>query len=122
MGSGDLGRVLQPGDTLFRQGDPGDCMFVIQEGRVEIIVDRDGTEVRLAERGPGDFIGEMAVFEREVRMATVRALERSRVLTVDRKNLVRRVHEDPSLAYRLIQSLSHRIRELSQEMARLKSR
>ena len=62
----------------------------------------------------------MAIFEREARMATVRALGPARILSVDKKNFLRRVHEDPSLAYRIVQTMSRRIRELSGEVARLK--
>lgn len=118
METGALGKVYQDGEVIIRQGEVGDCMFVIQEGAVEVVLDRDGREVRLAVRKKGDFFGEMAIFEREVRSATVRALGQARVLTVDEKNLLRRIHEDPSLAYRLVQTLSSRIRELSEQVAR----
>jgi len=120
MQAGELGRELEPGEMLFAQGDPGDCMFVIQAGRVEIVVDEGEGAIRIAERGVGECVGEMALFEREARMATVRALERTRVLTIDRKNLLRRIHDDPSLGYRLIQTLSRRLRQLTHEIARLK--
>ncbi len=120
MEAGELGRVLEPGETLCSQGDPGDCMFVIQEGRVEIVIDQGGRPIKVAERAAGECVGEMALFEREVRMATVRAMERTRVLTVDRKNLLQRIHEDPSLGYRLIQTLSQRLRQLTHEVVRLK--
>ena len=69
--------------------------------------------------GEGELIGEMAIFDREVRMATVRAFGKARVLTVDERNFLRRVHEDPSLAYRLVRTMSQRIRELTAEVARL---
>lgn len=62
----------------------------------------------------------MAIFEKERRSATVRAIGTVRILTVDEKNFIRRVHEDPSLAYRMVEMMSHRIRELSTEVARLK--
>jgi CRP-like cAMP-binding protein len=52
-------------------------------------------------------------------MATVRALGQARVLSVDRRNLMRRIHEDPSLAYRMLLKMSQRIRDLSTEVARL---
>ena len=120
MAVGELGRVLEPGETLFRQGDPGDCMFVILEGKVEVVIDHDGGPIKIAQRAAGECVGEMALFEREVRMATVRATERTRVLTVDRKNLLERIHDDPSLGYRLIQTLSQRLRQLSHEIVRLK--
>jgi len=121
MQTGALGKTYQDGEVIFHQGEVGDCMYVIQEGKVEIIAERDGQEVRLAVRSEGDFFGEMAIFEREMRSATVRALGPVRVLTVDEKNFLRRIHQDPSLAYRMVQNMSSRIRELSNEVAKLKS-
>ncbi len=71
--------------------------------------------------GEGDFFGEMALFEREARSATVRALGEVRVLTVDKRTLLRRINEDPSLAFRIVQKMSGRIRELNTEVVRLKA-
>jgi len=116
-----LGKIYEPGEVIFHQGEPGDRMYVIQDGKVEIVQERDGKETILAVRKQGEFFGEMALFEKEVRMATVRALGRARILSVDRKNLIRRIHQDPSLAYRIIQVLSQRVRELSQEVHQLES-
>lgn len=119
--SGSLGKEYQDGEIVIRQGEMGDCMFVIQSGQVEIVAHSGDREVRLAVRGEGDIIGEMALFEHEVRSADVRALGSARILTIDKRNLMARVHEDPSLAFRLIQTLCRRLRELSDEIARLKS-
>ena len=119
MKTGELGKIYQDGELIIRQGEAGDCMFVIQQGQVEILGEQDGNEIRLAVRDEGEFLGEMAIFEREVRSATVRALGQVRVLTVDKKNNLQRIHEDPSLAYRMIQTMSRRIRELSGEVVRL---
>jgi CRP-like cAMP-binding protein len=120
--SGALGRVYEDGEYVIRQGELGDCMYVIQEGRVSILIDQNGEEVPIATRGPGDLIGEMAIFEREVRSAHVRALGRARILTVDKANFLRRIHEDPSLGFRVAQTLSRRLRELGAELAQLKHR
>jgi CRP/FNR family transcriptional regulator, cyclic AMP receptor protein len=119
MDTSGLGKIYQNGETIIRQGDNGDCMFVIQEGRVSVVKELDSGEVELAVRGPGEFFGEMALFEHETRMATVRAIEKTRILTIDKKSFLRRVHEDPSLAYHLVQALSARIRQLSEEVERL---
>jgi CRP/FNR family cyclic AMP-dependent transcriptional regulator len=118
--AGALGRIYKDGEIIVRHGDIAECMYVIQEGRAEVVVERDGREVRLRIAEPGEIIGEMAVFEREVRSATVRALGEARVLTVDKKNFLRRIHEDPTMAFRLVEMMSRRIRELSDEVARLK--
>lgn len=120
MDTGALGRTYQDGEVIVRQGEVGDCMFVIQEGKVEVVAEMGDSEVRLAVREEGDFFGEMAIFERDVRSATVRALGEVRVLTVDKKNFLRRIHEDPSLAFRLVETMSGRIRDLSEEVAQYK--
>jgi CRP-like cAMP-binding protein len=119
---GELGQTFELGDLIIREGDAGDGMYVIQEGEVEIFVERNGKDVRLAVRGEGEFFGEMAVFEREDRSANVRALGHVRVLTLDKKNFLKRIQEDPSLAFRIVQTMSSRIRELSIEVARLKGK
>lgn len=121
MQTSGLGKVYQDGEIVIRQGDKGDNMFVIQEGRVEVVMEQDGREIRLAVREAGQPIGEMEILEGRPRVATVRALGQARILTVDKKSVVRRIHEDPSLAYHMMQTMSHRIRELSAEVARLEA-
>jgi CRP/FNR family transcriptional regulator len=121
MSQGALGKVYHDREVIVRQGEAGDGLFVIQEGQLEILSENHGRETRLRVAGEGELIGEMAVFEREVRSATVRALGEARVLTVDRKNFLRRINEDPSLAFRLVETMSRRIRELSVEVVRLKA-
>jgi CRP-like cAMP-binding protein len=120
MAGGELGKVYKDGEVIICEGDEGKCMFVIQEGEVEVLIaGENDNEIRLGVRGEGEFFGEMAIFDRDVRSATVKALGDARVLTVDKKNFMRRVHEDPSLAFRLVETMSHRIRELGEEVARL---
>lgn len=120
--SGALGKVYKDREIIVKQGDVGDCMYVIQEGRVEIVVEKDGQEILIAIRGESEFFGEMAIFERELRMATVRALGEARILTIDEKNFLRRIHEDPSLAYRVVRTMSQRIRALAARVADLESK
>jgi len=122
METGALGKVYEDGDYLMRQGTEGDCMFVIQQGQVEVVREQDGKETRLAVRGEGDFVGEMAIFERELRMASVRALGQVRALTVDKRNVLRRFQEDPSLAFRIVETMSRRLRELSAQVLHHDSR
>ena len=120
LDTGVLGTVYQDGQVIVRQGELGDCMYVIQEGQVEVVAHEDGDEVRLAVLGEREFFGEMAIFEREVRTATVRALGPVRILTVDKKTFLRRIHKDPSLAYHIVQTMSQRIRELVAEVTGLR--
>jgi len=115
-----LGKLYQDREKIIRQGEKGDCMYIIQEGQVEVLSEKDGHEVRVGLLGAGDFFGEMAIFEKEVRSATVRSVGHSRVLTIDKKNLLRRAHEDPSLMFHMIKTMSSRIRKLDEELARIK--
>lgn len=119
MSTGSLGKIYKDGEVIVRQGEEGDCMYVIQKGKVEVFAEQDGREVFLMELDEGDFFGEMAIFEREVRSATVRALGEAQALTLDRRTFLRRIHEDPSLAYRIVQTMSGRIRKLVDEVTRL---
>jgi CRP-like cAMP-binding protein len=119
MDTGALGRIYEDGEIIVREGDVGDCMFVIQEGEVEILTDENGKQIQLATRQAGEFIGEMAIFERDVRSATIRAKGQVRILTVDKKNFMSRIHEDPSLAFRIVETMSHRLRELQAAYTKL---
>jgi CRP-like cAMP-binding protein len=121
MKSGELGKEYKDGEVIIKQGESGNCMYVIQSGQVEVLREKDGKEVQLAIRKTGDFFGEMALFSREVRSATIRALGDARVLTVDRKNLLNSIQKDPSLAFRIIETLSKRIRDLSEEIVPYKT-
>ena len=114
MSDRTLGRVYQDGEVVIRQGETGDCMFTVQEGRLEVLSELDGRgEVRIGVMESGAIFGEMAVFEHEVRSATVRALGPARVLTIDKRTFLRRVQEDPSLAFNLVRVMSQRIRRLT---------
>jgi len=120
MGKGELGKTYSDGEVITRQGDAGECMYVIQQGKVQVLVEKDGVETPLRVANEGEFMGEMAIFDREKRSATLRALGEARLLTIDKKNFLKRIHKDPSLAFRLVQTMSKRIRDLSDEVARLK--
>ncbi len=122
MNEGELGRVYEAGEIIINKGDVGKHMYVIQNGSVEVFIPNEGREIILAELGRGEIFGEMAIFENEVRSASVRAKSKARLLTVDKKNFLRRVHADPTLAYKLVQKLSHRIREMNKEVSELRGK
>jgi len=122
MDKGVLGREYRDGEAICRQGEVGTRMFVIQAGRAEVLREENGTEVLVAELGGGDVFGEMAIFEGKPRSATVRSKGTARVLTLDKRAFLRGVHEDPSLAFRVLQEMSQRIRSLDEELSHLKYR
>lgn len=117
MSGEELGKVYADGEVVVRQGETGDCMYSVQDGRLEVVAQHHGRgETRLAVLEKGDTFGEMAIFEKEVRSATVRALGQARVLTIDKRTFLRRIQEDPSLAFNLVRMMSHRIRSLTSQV------
>lgn len=113
MTTGALGKLYADGEVIVRQGEVGNCMYVIQGGQVEVLLRKGDSDVCVAVLGEGDFFGEMALFDQEVRSATVRARGEVRLLTLEKKSFLRRIHEDPSLAFRIMEKMCHRIRELN---------
>ena len=83
----------------------------------EVIQTSEQGQQHLAYLESGDSFGEMAIFEKVVRSATIRAVGEARVLKVDKKTLFRRIQEDPLLAVGLLKSMSQRIRDLSDQLA-----
>ena len=106
-----IGHLYKNGEMIIKQGSSGDCLYVIQEGMVEVILEKEQGEVKIAELGKTEFFGEMGLFEKDVRSCTVRALGDAMVLTVDKKNFYKSIQDDASLAYRLLEKMSNRLRE-----------
>lgn len=73
------------GTVIFKQDTPGATMFTIRSGKVRIFLDSEDTPVTLAVLGPGDFFGEMAMFDGDVRSASAQAIGAVEVRTYDRK-------------------------------------
>jgi len=90
-------------------------------GKAEVLVQKGGKEVRLALLGPRDSFGELAIFDRERRSATVRAMGQVRTIILDQKTFEKSVIDQPWLAFRVLEKMSRRIRELDREVVELKS-
>jgi hypothetical protein len=113
----DLGKTYNDGEIIVRQGEKGNCMYVIQSGKVEVLQSGDDNkEIHLTVLSKGDVFGEMAIFQEEIRSATVRALGKVRVIVVDKRIFLKRVHEDPSFAFTLMQKMSDRIKALNAKL------
>lgn len=113
---GKLGKVYADGEAVVTQGDVGAQMFVIQSGTVEVVRSSGNGESRVAELTNGDFFGEMSLFDGEVRAATVRAVGETRILSIDKRSLLKRISEDPLLAVNLIKSLSQKLRAANERL------
>jgi CRP/FNR family transcriptional regulator len=117
MSRGVLGKIYKDGQDIIKQGVACKGRYVIQSGQVEVVQSTEHGEQHLRFLKTGDFFGEMALFEKEVRSATIRAAGDARILKVDKKTLFRRIQEDPLLAVNLLQTMSKRIRSLSEQLA-----
>ncbi len=106
-----VGRTFGNHEIIVSEGEPGDSMYVIQTGKAEVVKKANGGERKLSTLKAGDFFGEMAIFEDEVRSATVRAVGETHVVEVDRKTVERRIRENPGLAVRMLKTMSSRLRE-----------
>lgn len=115
-----LGRVYSDGEVIFREGDKGEGMYVVQAGKVKITKQTTEGEVILGVLGDGDIFGEMALFDRQPRSATATAAGEARVLSVDKKKLFTLVSRDATTTFKIIQTMSARIRSLNDELSQYK--
>lgn len=115
-----LGRNYRPGEDIVREGEVGDCMYVIQEGEADVFKRIDGISTLVDSMGTGDLFGEIAILEQTVRSSTVRARTPLKAITLDRSTFLRRVQEDPALALNVLRVMAGRVRRLDDEIARLK--
>lgn len=104
-----FGREYQPGDVLFREGESGEVMFVIQSGAVRITKEVGGEAKSLAVLGPGEFLGEMAILNGKPRTATATVVETTRCLVIEAKTLESMVARNAEIALRLIKKLAKRL-------------
>jgi CRP/FNR family cyclic AMP-dependent transcriptional regulator len=91
--------VLKKGQAIFRQGDTTDAVFYLQKGKVKLAVtSRSGKEATIAFFGAGSFLGEESITGTQLRLATATTLTRATVLKIERKEMIRVLHEEPSFS------------------------
>jgi len=112
-------RRFEPGQAVFREGDASDTCYVVREGHARAIrTHGDGRTITLATFGPGDIFGELAMFEDELRSATVEAIEPTSVVGVLGPDMRRLMKEHPEIAARLVIALGRRLREMNERLSR----
>ena len=111
-------REVPGGTTLFRLGDTGDSMYLIERGRVRISIrDADGSDVTLAELAGGDFFGEMALLDGKPRSADTTVVEDAFFAVLSRDNFLNFVRANPDVALKMLSAITHRLRK-TDEMLR----
>jgi CRP/FNR family transcriptional regulator, cyclic AMP receptor protein len=116
-------RNVPSGTSLFRAGDVGDSMYLIDGGVVRIsVTDDDQKEIVLAELAEGDFFGEMAIIDGKQRSADATVLEDARLYVLAREDFLRFINNNPAVALQLLsatfQRLRHTDRMLQQRVSR----
>ena len=104
-------REAPGGEELFRAGDKGDAMYLIESGRVRITVtDEDKKEIVLAELAQGDFFGEMAIIDGKQRSANATVAEDARLTVLSREDFLRFIHNNPKVALEMLSATFGRLR------------
>ena len=111
MGKGEelFGNLYSKGEIIFRQGDSGEAMYIIQSGAVEVFREDNGKKTVLAHLGPGELFGEMALIDDRGRTATIKTLSRCRLLPITRKSLLARTTTDTGVIFALLEILVKRL-------------
>jgi CRP/FNR family cyclic AMP-dependent transcriptional regulator len=104
-----FGREFRAGDVLFREGERGEVMYVVQSGLVQVLKKVGEDERALATLGRGEFLGEMAILNDKPRTATAVVLEDAKCLVIDGKTLEAMIQKSPEIAMRLIKKLAGRL-------------
>ncbi|MDP9806249.1 CRP-like cAMP-binding protein [Trueperella bonasi] len=112
--------TLKRGESLFHEGDAGDRLYVIVEGKVKLShTSDDGRENLIAILGPGEIIGELSLFDLGARSSTVTAIAPSKFFYLSHKDMMDYIDEHPKMAKSMLRELAKRLRNTNDQMADL---
>ena len=115
-----VARKYDPGNFIFLEESDGEQCFFVVKGSVKVTrLSKDGREVILAMLDEGDFFGEMSLLDGKSRSANVIALEKTEVLTLNRKDFLIVLQEYPKIAIQLLKELASRLRKSDRQIASL---
>lgn len=108
-------KKLNPGEVLFEEGDKGEVMYLIREGKIKITKGKGEDEKVLAVLKEGDFFGEMAIIESAPRSASAIAASSVSLLVIDKETFKSKIKENPLIEY-VLETLSRRLRTADEQM------
>ena len=109
--------TFRKGEKIFSQGDPADSIYFIQSGRIKItVVSAAGKEAVLAMPGPHDFLGEGALVNQSLRISTAETLEPTTVFRVEKRAMIRSLHDQPELSDKFMAALLTRNIDLEEDL------
>jgi CRP-like cAMP-binding protein len=109
------------GQTLFRQGDPGDAAYVVLSGDADILIDTPTGEQKVAEVEPNAIVGEIAILCDVSRTATVKAASPLEALRIKKEHFVQLLSENPGMALEIMRVLADRLARTTTELTQAKS-
>lgn len=105
-------KTFSAGDVIMRQGEEGDCAYIIEDGQVEILISKpDGSTQQVGTRGPGTIIGEMSIVDSAPRTATVKALKDCKMLEISREEFAQRLGTSDPVIRMITQVILTRYRD-----------
>ncbi len=111
-------RAWETGQVVFREGDASDTCYVVRHGHARAIREHaDGRTITLANFGPGDIFGELAMFEDENRSATIETLDAVEAVAILGADMRRLMREHPGIAVGVVISLGRRLRAMNERVA-----
>jgi CRP-like cAMP-binding protein len=112
-------RRFSANQVVFREGDASDTCYVIRAGHARAVrAHPDGRTITLAQFGPGDFFGELAMLDEERRSATIETLEETEAIAILGADMRRLLREHPDISVKLIAALGRRLRETNERLTR----
>lgn len=114
-----VGKLYRDGEIIIRQGELGNSMFIIQEGQIELLHRFRSSEFCLGVLEAGDFFEPLGVLGHEVRSCTARAVGMARVLSLEKRTFIQRMHEDASFVFKIVRRLALRNRRLEEMLVRV---
>ncbi len=112
-------RAFDAGHVIFREGDASDTCYIVRSGHARAVREHgDGRMITLAHFGPGDIFGELAMFDDELRSATVETLDPLDAVAVLGPDMRRLLREHSDIAVKLVISLGRRLREANERISR----
>jgi len=104
-----FGKFYKKGTILFREGEEGDKMFIIHQGKVKVFRTIKGVERILAVLEKGDFFGEMAIFTKRPRSASIEVIEDSILIELTERQLLDFIREEPAIALKMLSIMAKRL-------------
>jgi CRP/FNR family transcriptional regulator len=112
-------RSFRAHQVIFREGDASDTCYVVESGHARAVREHaDGRSIALAHFGPGDIFGELAMFDDELRSATIEAIEDVRAIAILGADMRRLLREHAEISYKLVIALGRRLRQTNERLTR----